>query len=206
MKLKHMDKLMAHFDHYFEQTDCQVIHPVVDVKPHIDVLLYKPTEKLPFWKLVTMGTSDYKMPRVSGGRSSCFRFNEYIMFVDGDLDLNDPEVIGWYYNKLMTVALYPYFSKSYISYGHSFEWEKDDPEDEMSAAFIEFPQVIDDVRVVLCKLSPMKTVACLQVVLLNEAELERLKEIGPEKFSEYLYPDDGGEKHFLSERHRSEKF
>ena len=52
----------------------------------------------------------------------------------------------------------------------------------------------------------MKTVVCLQVVLLNKEELENLMEIGPMLFSDYLYPEDGSNAYFLTERHRSKKF
>ena len=41
-------------------------------------------------------------------------------------------------------------------------------------------------------------------LLLNEADLFRLLESGRQAFSEYLYPEDGGKPHFLSERHRSD--
>jgi hypothetical protein len=57
-----------------------------------------------------------------------------------------------------------------------------------------------------CKLGMLKTVACLQTVLLNREELNQLMQIGPQAFSEYLYPDDDGKQHFLSERHRSDRF
>ena len=86
MKNKEMDKLIKHFDTYFEQSDCTVLHPVVSGKLHIDVLLYKPSEKYPFWKLVTLGASDYKMPK---RENTVGQFNEYIMFVDKDVNLYD---------------------------------------------------------------------------------------------------------------------
>ena len=71
---------------------------------------------------------------------------------------------------------------------------------------IEFPQIIENVEILRCKLGLLKTVACLQVVLLNRSDLDRLMEIGPRAFSEYLYPDGDGKQHYLSEKHRSEKF
>lgn len=203
MKVKEMDKLVRHFDTYFEQSDCMVVHPIVDNGFHIDILLYKPSEKYPFWKLVTMGASDYKMPKIANTISL---FNEYVMFVDQDVNLNDKQVLSWYHNKLAMVASYPYFCKAHITYGHSFEWENEDPEDEMIAAFIEFPQIIPNVGMLRCKMSMLKAVACLQVVLLNKADLDKLMAIGPQAFSEYLYPEDDGKPHFLSEKHRSEKF
>ena len=65
IKSKEMDKISNHFDNYFGQTDSMFMHPLVDNGFHANVLLYKPNEKYPFWKLVTMGASDYKMPPVS---------------------------------------------------------------------------------------------------------------------------------------------
>lgn len=198
-----MDRLIKHFDKYFEQTDCTVLHPVVENGMHIDVLLYKPDEKYPFWKLVTMGACDYQMPPV---KNTVSRRNEYIMFVDASEDLENRETALWYHSKLLMIASYAYACKTHITYGHSFEWENEDPSDEMIAAFVEFPQVIENVEVLRCKLGLMKTVACLQVVLLNKTDLEKLMEIGPQAFSEYLYPEADGRTHFLSQRHRDERF
>jgi hypothetical protein len=203
MKIKEMDKFTKHIDQYFEQTDCTVLHQIVDKGFHVDVLLYKPTEKYPFWKLVTMGASDYKMPPVANTIS---QYNEYIMFVDKDENLTDKEVLGWYHSRLLMIASFAHLNQSHITYGHSFEWENDDADDEMVAAFIEFPQIIENAGILRCKLGLFKTVACLQAVLLNKNDLELLMKIGPQNFSEYLYPDGGDKAHFLSERHRSQKF
>ena len=203
MKTKELDKLIKHFDTYFEQDDSTVLHPIVDDDLHVDVLMYKPNEKYPFWKLVTMGASDYKMPPT---QNTVGQYNEYIMFVDSDVNLEDKEILMWYYNKLLMAATFAYYNKTHITFGHSFEWENEDPDDEMIAAFIEFPQIIGTTEILRCKIGLMKTVACLQVVLLNREELEKLMEIGPIAFSDYLYPEDASIAHFISERHRSEKF
>ncbi len=204
MKTKEMDKLIKHFDTYFEQDDSTVLHPIVNDGLHIDVLMYAPNEKYPFWKLVTMGASDYKMPPI---QNTVGLNNEYIMFIDSEIDLTDKEVLMWYYEKLLSVATFAYYNKTHITFAHSFEWKNEDPNDEMIAAFIEFPQIIGTTEILRCKIGLMKTVACLQVVLLNKEELEKLMEIGPIAFSDYLYPeDDSSIAHFLTERHRSEKF
>ena len=203
MKTKEMKTLTKHFDKYFEQNDSMVIHPIADNGFHVDVLMYGPSVKYPFWKLVTMGASDYTMPK---NVNTFGRNNEYIMFVDKDMDLNDREIMGWYYNKLVMIASYAYWHKMHITYSHSFEWENEDPNDEMIAAFVEFPQVVRNVSMLHCKTGLFKTVTCLQVVLLNREDLNQLMEIGPRAFSDYLYPESGDKAHFLSERHRSEKF
>ena len=204
MKIKEMEKLTKHFDQYFEQNDCRVLHSTLQTELHVDILLYKPTEKYPFWKLATMGASDYKMPKI---RNTIERSNEFIMFVDQAVDLKDKETLLWYVNKLGVVSTYAYYNKTHVTFGHSIEWKNENPSDEMIAAFIELPQVIDHIGILRCKLGAFKTVACLQVVLLNQADLDKLMKIGPQAFDAYLYPEEDGKKqHFLSERHRSNQF
>lgn len=201
MNVKEMDRLIKHFDTYFQQTDCDVLHPS-DMNPHIDTLLYKPTDKLPYWKLVTMGASDYRMPvkkPALGDR------NEYIMFIDPQEDLTDPAVVGRYAAYLMEVALYPISNRCYISYGHSVEWKPAEGE-EMVCAYLEMPQLIEDPNIMRCKLGLMKTAICLQVVLLTREETDRLLKDGPESFSCYLYPEDGSPCHVICELHRTERF
>lgn len=201
MTVKEMDKLTAHFDKYFEQDDATVLHPIV-ADPHIDALLYKPTEKYPFWKMATMGASDYKM---DAPKSELGDRNEYIMMIDPDENMEDHDIAHWYYEKLMHFALYPIIEKSFLTYGHSIEWEAKENE-EMIGGFLEFPQVINDVGILHCKLGLFKTATCLQVILINRAETDKLLEIGPQSFSEYLYPEDDKKTHFLCERKRTDKF
>lgn len=193
MKKHEMKRLIRHFDQYFEQTDSMVLHPIVDNGLHIDVLLYKPNEKYPFWKLVTMGASDYKMPEHSPTVS---RFNEYILFVDPDVDLNDKQAASYYYHKLMIIATFAYENKTHITIEHSFEWKNDDPKDELIGAFILFPEIIEDVGVLRCKVGFRKTVACLQAWLMDKAELDLLMKMGPRDYwNKHLYPWDDEEEH-----------
>ena len=202
MKQNEMDRLIAHFDRYFKQSDCTVLHAIDGKLPHIDVLLYRPNEAYPFWKLVTMGASDYKMP---APKHALGNRNEYMMFVDASEDLTDPVTANWYYAQLQEVARYPMSAGCFFSYGHSVEWGEESGTD-MVGAFIEMPQMIDDVGVLRCKLGLLKQVVCLQVILLTRAETNKLLQIGPEAFSEYLYPEDNSRPHYLSQRYRTELF
>lgn len=200
MTKNEMKKLMNHFNKYFEQEDPVVLHPI-NMNPHIDILKYAPTEKYHFWKLATMGACDYKM----NGKNSLGDRNEYMMFIDADENLDDNAILDWYYTQLLEIALYPVLNNEFLSYGHSLEWKIDEGE-EIAGAFMEFPQIIKDTGILRCKLGLMKTVICLQAVLLMKSDMELLMNIGPERFSEYLYPENGKEQHFLSERIRSDKF
>lgn len=186
MKKGEMKKIISHFDRYFEQSDCMVLHPIVDNGLHVDVLLYKPNDKYPFWKLATMGASDYKMPEASPTVS---RFNEYIMFIDGDQDLNNSEIAKWYFDKLAMIASFAYNNKCHITFEHSFEWENEDPSDDKVGAFVLFPELIEDVGILRCKMGIRKTIACLEVILLNKDELDMLSKMGPQDFrNNYVYP------------------
>ncbi len=200
MNQREMDKLTQHFDTHFHQSDCNVLHPI-SMEPHIDGLLYKPNEAYPYWKLVTMGASDYKMP---APKNALGNRNEYMMFIDPSEDLTDPKLANWYFGKLLEIAFYPISTKSFITYGHSVEWAPND-EEEMVGAYLEMPQIVEDVGILRCKLSPLKTVICLQVILLNREETKKLLEIGSEQFSYFLYPEEG-DCHFLCERSRSDRF
>ena len=200
MNLKQMDKLVKHFDTYFQQSDCTVRHPIV-MEPHIDVLIYKPNDAFPYWKMVTMGASDYKMP---APKNPFGNRNEYMMFIAPSEDMTKAEVANWYYNKLLTIAFYPIDAKTFITYGHSVEWAPND-EEEMVSAFLEMPQIVENIGVLRCKLGLIKTVTCLQVIILNREETNKLLQIGPEAFSNFLYPNEG-KPHFLCERSRSDKF
>ncbi len=203
MKDSEMNTLARHCDKYFGQTDATVIHPIVGGDFHVDVLLYKPSKRYPFWKLVTMGASDYRMPRI---QNTFGRFNEYVMFVDSDVKLEDKGVLSYYYGKLLAIASYSRLTNTHITYGHSLEWENDSHDGEMVGAFIDMPQIILDAGVLRCKMGFFKTVVLLQTVLINQRELDALLKIGPKAFSDYLYPENGQNQHYLSEQYRSEKF
>lgn len=202
MNVKEMDILTAHFDKYFEQNDCTVLHPTVNMNPHIDALLYSPTEKYPFWKLVTMGASDHKM---KAPKNALGNRNEYIMAISPDENMSDPNIANWYYSILLEVAMYPVMTGTFISYGHSMEWPAEEGE-EMVGAYIEFPQMIENPEVLRCKLGVFKSAICLLVVLINNREKEKLLEGGSENFSYFLFPEDEEHCHFLSEQTRTDNF
>ena len=75
----------------------------------------------------------------------------------------------------------------------------------MVGVYLGVPQVIDDVGILRCKLNPFKTAVCLQVILLNREEFDRLQEIGSKAFNDSLYPKEGT-RHVLCQRHRTERF
>ncbi len=192
--------LIRHFNRYFEQ-DNGFILQTKNTNPRIDGLLCAPNEKYPYWKLATLGASDYKMP---APKDSLGSRNEYVMFIDAEEDLTKQENLDWYFRRLLEVAVTPVFQKTFLSCGNSIERPEEEGE-EMVGVYLGVPQVIGDVGILRCKLNPFKTAACLQVILLNREEFDRLQEIGSKAFNDYLYPKEGP-RHFLCQRHRTERF
>ncbi len=179
MTAREMEKLIKHFDRFFEQNDSLVLHAKDPGVPHIDLLLYSPNKRYPFWKLTTMGASDFEMPKV---QNMVARRNEYMLFVDAGVDLQDPLKLSFFTNILASIAHYPAETNTAISYGHSVEWGSAD-DTQMVGAFIELPQIIDDAGILTCKLGLLKTTACLQIALLTQREADELQRLGPQSFS-----------------------
>lgn len=200
MKLREMDRFTAHLSRCFRQEDqdCIVLHPRGPQKPHIDMLLYRPSEGYPFWKLSTMGASDYKLPL-----TFCQR-NEFVMFIHKDADLDNRDTLTWYCDVLLSVALYPAANHLALGFGHSIVWGSQSGTD-MTCAYLEQPFPISDPRFSRCRLSFFRQTRCLQVVLLTQEEMNNLFHLGPEKFRDFL-AGATAPSHFLSERYRSNRF
>ncbi|MCR4577611.1 MAG: suppressor of fused domain protein [Clostridiales bacterium] len=201
-----MDKFTVHCDAYLGQSDSLVIHSTLNFPLHVDILLYKPTKNLPYWKMITMGASDFRMP-INGyypfGNQYGDR-NEYIIFIDKSEDLSDYNTAVAYARHLLQVAHYPQLDNSFLTFGHSIEWETYDG-DEMAGAYIELPMIMEDVGFAFFELDPDYKIVILQPVFLTQSEIQNLLEVGSQEFDNYLYPNNG-RPHFLCELHRSDLF
>lgn len=204
MNPREMKKFEAHCSKYLQQDNCMVMHSDTIRDPHIDFLKYPPNDHLPYWKLVTMGASDIKMPNQSNTLGDR---NEYIVFISPDTNLDDYQTFAWFANKLLMIAKYPQYAKAHITYGHSVEWGDEDGSD-MVSAFLEMPQILGSPECMRCNLSMFKKIVILQPIMLTREETNRLLSIGPERFSYYLYPEDGSTEkvHFICEQNRTEQF
>lgn len=192
MKTSEMEKLTRHYDKYFRQTNAVVIHPCVHEDIHIDGLLYEPDGSYPFWKLASMGASDYAM----NGKNALGNRNEYMLFIDPAVDMHDKAVAIKYFDILTRTALFAHENDCFVSYGHSMEFAADDA--DVAGVYIELPQAVKDTGILRCRLSPFKKAICLQIVTLDKQALARLLEVGNEEFSyTYTYPEQGGTPHLL---------
>ena len=199
MRKHEMDRWADHCGYYFgqdPQTECMVLHPVNHRAFHIDLLLFPPCPALPFWKLCTMGASDYKLPL-----TFCPR-NEFFLFIPESEDLKDQASAMWYCDVLLTTALYPWENHMALSCGHSIVWGTQ-PGTNMVSAYLDLPFPIPGSGFFRCKLGPVKAINCLQVTLLTRRETDYLVRVGPDAFTDFLYPEKGMP-HFLSQRFRKD--
>ena len=94
MKNKKHQKLYDHYKEVFGQEpifSLQLKKNVLpnDMKP-ITTFVFKPTEEMPFWKLCTIGASDYLMPeRDIGWGRKANRRNEYVMFISKEVEISE---------------------------------------------------------------------------------------------------------------------
>ena len=68
MNAKEMEKLTDHFERCFGQKAATVMRNKAETELPIDILVFAPTGRYPFWKLCTRGASDYRMPKREGVR------------------------------------------------------------------------------------------------------------------------------------------
>jgi len=202
MNVKEMDRVTKHFETYFEQKCNNVLHSMTNgTDYHIDVLLFTPTEKYPFWKLATMGASDFDMPKC---KSTLPNRNEYMIFIDKNIDLtgkNNAE-LNWYYDILMKVASFPIYEKTYISYCHDIEMPFE--EGNMAGIMLTFPQVIENTGILRCKIGIMRQCACLQIMPITREELDLKLKDGAQCLIDKFYPEDESKPmHFLAEKDRT---
>ena len=101
-----------------------------DMKP-ITTFVFKPTDELPFWKLCTIGASDYEMPeREIGWGRKANRRNEYMMFISPDVDIRNPSddenaPTDWLFlnSLLWSTAEYAFNEKDNITFRTRSIWE-----------------------------------------------------------------------------------
>ena len=86
------------------------------MKP-ITTLVFKPTDDMPFWKLCTIGASDYLMPeRNIGWGRKANRRNEYMMLISPEVEVSESATEWLFLNSLLwSTAGYAFCEKENIT-------------------------------------------------------------------------------------------
>ena len=187
-------KIVNHYNKYFEQEAEGMLEYCGDnnEKMPIDVIIYKPTKKYPFWKLATVGASDYKMPK---HKPAIARRNEYVMFLDKYINISpDSKEYDWYYRFLMLTAYSARDLGEFISYGHTIELTNS--QENWPISLLLMPEAIQDSRILRCKLGLFDKCAILQVMPISQKEYDE----GFEKIENNIYGENCKPEEFLARK------
>lgn len=148
-----------------------------DMKP-ITTLVFKPTDELPFWKLCTIGASDYEMPeREIGLGRKANRRNEYIMFISPDVDISNPAgdetaPTDWLFlnSFLWSTAQYAFNEKDNLTVSDTIDMGLDG---KYRGVVLLLPEVFKTPKIVKCYTSKHKFISIYQVMPISKELLSK---------------------------------
>ena len=141
----------------------------------VTTLVFRPTKKTPFWKLCTIGASDYNMPvRDIGCGRYANRRNEYIMFISPDVKVKQSSSDWLKLNALLWMtACYPYNAKTNVTVSDTIDFNLPG---KYCGTVLLLPEIIDSPAVTKCYTSTQKFISILQVMPITKEQLsEKLR-------------------------------
>ncbi|MBS5851973.1 MAG: suppressor of fused domain protein [Firmicutes bacterium] len=124
MKSKKHQKL---YEHYVDvlgeepifgmQLKKEVLSDVAEQMKPVTTYVFEPTDELPFWKLCTIGASDYFMPeREIGWGRKANRRNEYMMLIAPEVEVSEDSTEWLFLNSLLwSTAEYAFNEKDNLT-------------------------------------------------------------------------------------------
>lgn len=172
MNEKTAERIKQHYEKAFGQTNGSTLRNRMDEEMRIDAYLFPPSPRYPFWKMCTVGASDYRMPKREGIRygPTASLYNEYMIFMDPTMKVA-PQTSEWqwYWQILVQAAYFPYREKQCVAAEDVVDLGRD--ADEMQGVTLLFPEVIEDTSILQCKTGLGKTVTFLQVMPVSKREI-----------------------------------
>ena len=185
MKSKKHQKLYKHYvdvlgeEPIFSlQLKKEVLSDVAEQMKPITTHVFKPTDELPFWKLCTIGASDYFMPeREIGWGRKANRRNEYMMFISPEVEVSDPTDnenadTGWLFlnSLLWATAEYAFNQKDNITVSDTIDMGLDG---KYRGVVLLLPEVFKTPRIVKCYITKNKYVSIFQVMPVTKEQLAK---------------------------------
>lgn len=121
LKSKRQQLLYDHYKTVFVEEPVFSLKLKKDVLPSdmksITTFVFKPTDEMPFWKLGTIGASNYLMPeRDIGWCRKTNRRNEYMMLIAPDVEMSEENTEWLFLNSLLwSTAEYAFNEKDTIT-------------------------------------------------------------------------------------------
>lgn len=142
-----------------------------DMKP-ITTLVFKPTDELPFWKLCTIGASDYLMPeRDIGFGRKANRRNEYMMLISPDMKVDESATEWLVLNSMLwSTAEYAFNEKDNITVSDTIDFGL---KGKYCGTVLLLPEVFKTPNIVKCFISKHKYISIFQVMPITKEQLSK---------------------------------
>ena len=139
------------------------------------MLVFKPTEEQPFWKLCTIGASDYPMPeRDIGWGRKANRRNEYMMLIAPEVDVSEDSIEWLLLNSLLwSTAEYAYSEKDCLTVSDTIDMKADG---KYCGTVLLLPEAFKSPSIVKCYISKHKYISVFQIMpIMRELLSKKLK-------------------------------
>ena len=133
-----------------------------EMKP-ITTLVFEPSKDMPFWKLCTIGASDYLMPErdIGWGRKANQR-NEYMMLIDPEVEISQEKTEWLSLNSLLwATAEYAFKAKENITVSDTIDRQI---KGKYCGTVLLLPEIFKSPSVVKCSVSKHKFISIFQVM------------------------------------------
>ena len=205
MESKRHQKLYEHYTNYFGQEPSFSLKLKKNVLPEgmkpITTHVFEPSDEMPFWKLCTIGASDFLMPeREIGWGRKANRRNEYIMLISPDVnvcpvsddDIENPSNADWLYlnSLLWSTAQYPFVENDNITVSDTIDMGL---KGKYCGTVLLLPEVFKSPKIVKCYISEHKYISIFQVMPITRELLSKKLKKGTNGIywlMEYFYTHD----------------
>lgn len=142
-----------------------------DMKP-ITTIVFKPTDEMPFWKLCTIGASDYLMPEreIGWGRKANQR-NEYMMLIGPEVEISQEKTEWLSLNSLLwATAEYAFNAKENITVSDTIDMRN---KGKYCGTVLLLPEIFKSPSIVKCFVSKHKFISIFQVMPITRKLLSK---------------------------------
>lgn len=173
---KKHQKLYGHYKNHLHQEPifCLQLKKNVlsnEMKP-ITTLVFEPTQDMPFWKLCTIGASDYLMPKrdIGWGRKANQR-NEYMMLIDPEVEISQEKTEWLSLNALLwATAEYAFNAKENLTVFDTIDMQI---KGKYCGTVLLLPEIFKSPSVVKCFISKHKYISIFQVMPISRELLNK---------------------------------
>lgn len=171
--LKHQ-KLYEHYTGIFQQKPAFGLQLKKSLLPEglkpITTHVFRPTKKMPFWKLCTIGASDYLMPeRDIGWGRKANRRNEYMMLVSPEVEIKESSKDWFSLNSLLwATAQYPFNVRENLTVSDTIDMKL---KGKYCGTVLLLPEAFKSPSIVKCYISKHKFISIFQVMPITREQL-----------------------------------